>query len=460
MIFNLVRPNAKTALSPQPVDYRRKINQSALLLKNWTASLAKDSTSKLPKKLIVPLEHAYTDAEIGFYNLKNADAALAKILIKAAGKADCEILLASINMSQTANSFDTASPCHNNDADYRTGEWIIHETYETDYWISVQQTDCWYDTGFPNLPYSADELCPPEAFEQIEACEFEYYEVKGNEAASLERRYKNAALIIWPRAVLLSILSEAGEKALLWQLSNLFNLWRREGKPHHSPHRRNAQMAASLILRDWLPDALAQNSWFVNAFADSLLDLEDSEHIDQLWSMIVEKGFYREGDHTRWLKMFKRLPEATVVQRLESAIKSIGRKAPKAAAELLAAVCRSRPDQAPSLKKAAEALYTALPGDPEHFKKLPSSGVVDRSITPQAVADILESFHAIEPGLVDQALKHMLNWPGCYNFENVLIPALLQLTSQPVPVVTELRALIKSHLQRRSSRGVDEETTE
>lgn len=177
LIFNLVRPNTKTALSPQPVDFRRKINQSALLLKNWTASLAKDSTSKLPNKLIVPLEHAYTDAEIGFYNLKNADAALAKILNKAARKADCEIVLASVNMSQTAKWFVSRSLWGDDDAGHRVaGEWVIHEVHEPNYWISVK-TDFWDwdDSHFPDLSYSADEFCPPEAFEQIETSEFEYY---------------------------------------------------------------------------------------------------------------------------------------------------------------------------------------------------------------------------------------------------------------------------------------------
>lgn len=449
LIFNLVRPNTKTALSPQPVDFRRKINQSALLLKNWTASLAKDSTSKLPNKLIVPLEHAYTDAEIGFYNLKNADAALAKILNQAARKADCEIVLASVNMSQTTKWFVSGSLWGDDDAGHRVaGEWIVREVEEPAHWISVQQTDFWDDSNFPELPYSADEFCPPEAFEQIEACEFEYYEVKGNEAASVERHYNRAALIIWPRAARLSIFHEAGKQAALWELSNLRKLWEREGKPHHSPHRRNAQMAASLILRDWLPDALAQRSWFVNSFADLLLDLEDSEHIDQLWSMIVEKGFYHENDYKQWLKMSKLLPWDTVIQRLESAINIIGRKEPKAAAALLAAFCRSRPDKAPSLKGAAEALYAALPGEPGHLQPT-SSEALNLSITPQAVADILESFNAIEPGLVDKALEHMLNWPNCCDIEKILMPAFLQLMNQPVPVVMELRALIKSYLQNR-----------
>ncbi|MBS0553132.1 MAG: 2OG-Fe(II) oxygenase, partial [Proteobacteria bacterium] len=58
----------------------------------------------MPEKLIYPLEHVYTAAEIGFETLKNADAAVGALLVKAAQKAQCDLSLALVNIEETGSA--------------------------------------------------------------------------------------------------------------------------------------------------------------------------------------------------------------------------------------------------------------------------------------------------------------------------------------------------------------------
>jgi hypothetical protein len=69
-------------------DYRAKHGRVVELLRNW------ESAEDEPDKLILPLEHAYTPAELSFNALKGADAGVASVLLEAAAEADCDLHLA------------------------------------------------------------------------------------------------------------------------------------------------------------------------------------------------------------------------------------------------------------------------------------------------------------------------------------------------------------------------------
>ena len=54
-----------------------------------------------PEKLVYPLEHAYTPAELGFAALKGADAAVAGVLTTAARQAHCDLHLALLTVEES-----------------------------------------------------------------------------------------------------------------------------------------------------------------------------------------------------------------------------------------------------------------------------------------------------------------------------------------------------------------------
>lgn len=453
LIYNLVRPDTKAPL-PQPPDYRRQQAQAASLLRDWATSLTTKSDRELPEKLIYPLEHAYTQAELGFDALKNADAALAEVLAEAARQADCEIYLALVTMEESgsAEAVYTGSGrgryWDDDDFEYEIGE--VCDRYEkVSKWRSIDGSQ----PQLPVLPFSADEFCPPEAFEQIEACDIEFQEATGNEGASFERTYQSAALVIWPRAGRLAIINQAGVKAALNQLIELCGQWEIDGKRHDSDIRRNAHTLAGFMLRDWLPDCFRSQGYgsttVVRDFLNILLRLQDSELIDRLWSIIAERGFYNKEDCSELVRASELLPWASVVRRLENTIKIGGYKGLEAGAALLAAFYRSKPEIAHSLLAAAEILFHVLPGDAKRFPQLQPWEIERLKITPETVVDVLESFSAIEPELAETTLDYMLKWPTSFPIETLLTPAMLQLTSKPLPVVTRLRVVITSYLQTR-----------
>src|ERR1700719_4095755 len=82
-------------------DYRGVERRVAELLRSWTD--AEDE----PDKLILPLEHAYTPAELSFGTLKGADAGVALVLVKAAAEADCDLHLALVSIEESGSAEHT-----------------------------------------------------------------------------------------------------------------------------------------------------------------------------------------------------------------------------------------------------------------------------------------------------------------------------------------------------------------
>ena len=104
LVYNLRRRARGRRL--EPPSYAREQARVAALLRDWgdaktapTGDLPSDGGS--PEKLIYPLEHAYTPAELAFHTLKGADAAVAGVLVAAAPQADCALHLALVTVEES-----------------------------------------------------------------------------------------------------------------------------------------------------------------------------------------------------------------------------------------------------------------------------------------------------------------------------------------------------------------------
>jgi predicted 2-oxoglutarate/Fe(II)-dependent dioxygenase YbiX len=91
LVYNLLRKGK--GRRPEPPRYDSERDRAAALLKKWAAG-ERQVGGKTPEKLIYPLDHAYTPAELGFETLKGADAAKANLLAAAAPQAECDLHLA------------------------------------------------------------------------------------------------------------------------------------------------------------------------------------------------------------------------------------------------------------------------------------------------------------------------------------------------------------------------------
>ena len=104
LVYNLRRQGRGQL--PQPPNYDTEQANVTALLQQWSAGKnARDDDS--PEKLLYPLEHAYTPAELAFDALKGADAAAAAVLIAAASAADCDLYLALVSIKESGSAEST-----------------------------------------------------------------------------------------------------------------------------------------------------------------------------------------------------------------------------------------------------------------------------------------------------------------------------------------------------------------
>ncbi len=449
LIYNLLRTDKKMPL-PRPPDYRREQEEVTSLLRNWASELSAGTDEQLPKKLIYLLEHAYTPAELAFDALKNADAAIAEVLVAAAEQADCEIHLALISIEESGSAEYAGRSSRWDDDDFE-----IDEVYDRTETVSEWRRLDGQTSNLPILPFSEGEFCPPEAFEDIETDDVEFSEATGNEGASFERTYRCAALVLWPRDHYLAIINQAGLELTLPVLKDFCQRWESD---QNSSLWHEAHTLAGYMLRDWLPESLGSRNFYVHDsaihdFLDDLCRLRDTELLGRFWSLVAKKGFYNKAYSIALVQSAALLPWSEVVSWTEQAISISAITAQEACAALLAGLSKTKIGLAQDLSTIAHTLFMVLPGDPERF---PLQQPWERSritVSINLVADVLIGFSAIDTALAENVLDYFLAWPDIYAMDKILVPVALQLTetvnSRELLVVERLRNAVKKHLQAR-----------
>src|SRR5712671_996202 len=106
LIYNLVRKSKGGALKPP--SYERETARVTALLQEWGNSRTAPDDG-VPEKVVYPLEHAYSPAELDFANLKGIDAAVAALLKSAAPQAGCDLHLALLSIEESGTAEHTGS---------------------------------------------------------------------------------------------------------------------------------------------------------------------------------------------------------------------------------------------------------------------------------------------------------------------------------------------------------------
>ena len=242
LIYNLARKGK--GARPEPPSYECETAKVTALLQRWADDRAAP-LSDAPIKLIYPLEHAYTQAELDFRTLKGADAAVASVLTAAAPQAHCDLHLALLSIEESGAA-EYVGGGRWKDPELEAGE--VHDRHEA--LSDWRRTDGQASTLGP-LPVEDDELSPPDALDDLEPDEEEFQEATGNAGASFDRIYRRAALILWPSARILAVLNQAGLSATLPYLDELITRWKSSGADADSPIRLQARDLAGHMLVAW-----------------------------------------------------------------------------------------------------------------------------------------------------------------------------------------------------------------
>ena len=205
LVFNLCLHQDDTETPRQAPNHIDEVESIVQQLVHWRDS------EQSSDKLVWLLEHDYSEAGLSFDTLKNTDDAWARVLGMATDRAECEMYAAIVHIEEEGEAlypdgdYVDSWHWHENEVD----DMEIGEVFDGSYWL-----DNWSgrDGSRPPLqmiPLYAEELLPVGALDDAEPDEQWLHEASGNEGVSLERAYRHAAFVIWPRSKTLDILAEA-----------------------------------------------------------------------------------------------------------------------------------------------------------------------------------------------------------------------------------------------------------
>ena len=459
LVYNLRRQGRGRL--PQAPDYDTEQARVTALLRQWSAE--KDTPEDdAPEKLLYPLEHAYTSAELAFETLKGADAAVAAVLVAAASAADCDLHLALVAIEESGSAEHTGYYgarrrrrwSYDEDAeDAEDFEVIeVHDRSET---LSEWRRPDGSQPALGTLPLLEEELCPPEVFADLEPDEQHFHEATGNEGASFERTYRRAALVLWPHARQLAVLNQAGLVASLPYLGELTGRWAASGADLTSPLWHEAHELTGHMLRTWP----RQTGWYPGrreapSEATTLLTLlrrlQDTARIETFLDLFATAAYHKD-DNPAIVQAARVLSPERAAALLASFIASQAATHLSACGDLfarsVAALGRST-----DLSHAATALIEALPGDPAR-RSQQEPWREPRAVEPGFLVDLLPALGRIKAALADRAADHILAWPQTYEPDAVLVPAVLgligQVAHQDLAALQRLRTAALEHLRAR-----------
>ena len=159
-----------------------------------------------PNRLVYLLDHEYTQRGLSWDRLKGADAERAALLRVVAEDAGCEAVLALTEIQET---WDTEPGARGRGIDLT---YIINSELTLSWWNGVPG-------GEPVSLYVPDEqVCASTPSAALKPYESEYTGYMGNYGNTMDRWYRRAAVVVWPRRHAFAVRAEASPS---WALTEL-----------------------------------------------------------------------------------------------------------------------------------------------------------------------------------------------------------------------------------------------
>ncbi|MDQ1017396.1 2OG-Fe(II) oxygenase [Streptomyces afghaniensis] len=182
-----------------------------------------------PNRLVYLLDHEYTQRGLSWERLKGADAGRAALLRAAAGQAGCESVLALAEVKETWEAYpegddpwdDYGYDEDDEDEDGDAGEGgdyvlqeLVDDVITLGWWTGPDGTG-----GEPiSLRVHDYEVCASTASADLTPYDSQYEGYMGNYGNTLDRWYRRAAVVVWPRERSFAARGEAGSG---WALEEL-----------------------------------------------------------------------------------------------------------------------------------------------------------------------------------------------------------------------------------------------
>ena len=212
LVFNLCLRPGDTETPRLAPDYSDRVESIANFLIDW-----RDGDHS-PAKYAWLLEHDYSESGLSFDALKNADAAVARVLSESADRAECELYMAIVYINEEGTAVpDIDYLGYGDGEDMDAFDMVMDELLARSRWL-----DDWMDRdgrrpSFGEVQLLRAELVPENALDDAEPDERWVHEATGNANMTIEQVYHRAAFVIWPRSKTLDVLRSRGiEPAVSW----------------------------------------------------------------------------------------------------------------------------------------------------------------------------------------------------------------------------------------------------
>jgi 2OG-Fe(II) oxygenase superfamily len=464
LTYNLIRRG--TGGTPEPPNYTSEQDQVAALLREWRGQMDTDAEdADVPQKLVYPLEHAYTAPELGFPVLKGADAAAAGVLVAAARQADCALHLALVEVMESGSADYAENYGYrrsrrrwdDDDDDDGDGgvEFEIDEVGDRYTTLSDWRAYDGQPVSWGEIPVWDDELSPPDPFHALKPDELHFEEASGNAGVTFERRYRRAALVVWPNDRTMAVLTQAGVHVTVPHLSDLTERWAASGAKTGSPAWQEAHSLAGYMIDEWPEHGGGHVAEGADSAATGMLKaltrLGDMASIEAFLKRVTAAGSSLvRADIPAIVTALRLFSANAAADLLERIVTGNGTKRFAACADLLAQAATGLPALQPAgLTDAATMLIGTLPSTAPAYDYTHRTDTIDAGF----VADLLTALSAIDTRLAGQAVSHMLSHPETYDPDAILVPASRDcLRSADIamqPAVAQLRETCLAHLSAR-----------
>jgi len=411
----------------------------------------------VPSKLIYPLEHAYTQAELDFGTLKGVDSAVAGVMVDAAHDADCELYLGLVTIEESGIAEYVGRGYRDGPEDFEAGD--VEDGSQT---ISEWRHPDGGQHSLGPLPFEYQEVSPPNVFDEMEPEDLNFQEATGNAGATFDRLYQCAGLVLWPQSQRLSVLAQGGLAVTVPYLGELAERWQRDADRRDDLLWSEAHELAAKIRHKW-PETIwermsASQSGHTAALLTQLVVLDDRQEIDSFVSSRIAAGAYGKRDNESLATALGCLEPKHAGALLLDIVAHNAPRLPVACANLLAR-CAITAQASPKLLRAAGlALLQVLPG---RSAGAPTNNYMNRPEVPTAelVVDLLPALEAIDPPLAGEAFDLLRLHPENYPLDGLLVPAALTLDesveTRSLASVSALRVLTLAHLRKRTAEPLE-----
>jgi hypothetical protein len=177
--------------------------EAAGYLTEYFATAASRWKGEPPNRLVYLLDHEYTQHGLGWNRLKGADADRAALLRAAAEDAGCEAVLALAEIQETREAFDE--------------DILLSSELSLTWWTLVPGGET------ISLDVPDEEVCATTPSVNLKPYDSEHTRYMGNYGDTMDRWYRRAAIVVWPRQHAFAVRAETSPTWALTELRTRLN---------------------------------------------------------------------------------------------------------------------------------------------------------------------------------------------------------------------------------------------